>query len=29
VAMLTIVESHSLSSCAGRAFALRQPTAIP
>jgi hypothetical protein len=29
VAMLTVVESHSLSSCAGRALALRQPTGIP
>ena len=29
VSMLTVVESHSLSSCAGRALALRQPTTIP
>jgi L-asparaginase len=29
VSMLTVVESHSLSSCAGRALALRQPTGIP
>ena len=26
VSMLTVVESHLLSSCAGRALALRQPT---
>jgi hypothetical protein len=29
VTMLTVVASHVLSSCAGRALALRQPTAIP